>query len=577
MPGGLLQLVATGAQNEIVNGNPQLTHFHTSFHRHTNFAMEHVRMPFSATELSLSATTSRMMSCRIDRYAQLLHDTYLYFTLPNIWSPLVAVVSPPTGYDSRTTAVGYEFQWVQNIGHVLIEKIDLVSNGQILQSIPGEWMTLNSHMTHDKNKRVVIDSLIGQDPALYDPANAYGRCGQYPHAIASLTTPTPVSVPNTTIPEPSIRSRQLVIPLPFWFCENPGLSLPLGALQNSEVYINVTFRRMTELYTIVDTVSSSATYGRRIRPAADDLVRFLSPPGVTGLPTNSLTNFFPDPYLDGNFIYLTEMEMNKFARADQSVLVKSVRYFPKEGQYGGNTELDMSLQNLVTRIVYLAQRSDMIATNEWSNYTNWADVNSAPFTALQNTSVPYLDSQQTQTFLYSSGQQQIQSVFPRDTIVDATLFLDGKERESTKPASFYNALQLYRHTTGATPTTLPGVYCYSFGLNHDQYQPSGALNGSQFNQITLRLSLLQPLPASQGTVVIPPAPICVLKSSVSSGIIIPIPPADIGLYDPNDILSFVPAPTGDHTYTYTYTVKAYVESTNILRIMSGMMNFVFAT
>ena len=88
MPGGLMQLVGVGAQNELVNGNPSMTHFRSVYRRHTNFAMEQIRMPFTASNLEFSTTGTRTISCRIDRYAQLLHDSYLILTLPDIWSPL---------------------------------------------------------------------------------------------------------------------------------------------------------------------------------------------------------------------------------------------------------------------------------------------------------------------------------------------------------------------------------------------------------------------------------------------------------------------------------------------------------
>jgi hypothetical protein len=114
MPGGLLQLVGVGAQNELVNGNPSMTHFRAVYRRHTNFAMEHIRMSFTASNLEFSTTGTRTISCRIDRYAQLLHDCYLSLTLPDIWSPLKYLngAVPPAGYDPRTNSIGYEFQWI---------------------------------------------------------------------------------------------------------------------------------------------------------------------------------------------------------------------------------------------------------------------------------------------------------------------------------------------------------------------------------------------------------------------------------------------------------------------------------
>ena len=574
MPGGLLQLVGVGAQNELVNGNPSMTHFRAVYRRHTNFAMEHIRMAFTSSNLELSTTGTRTISCRIDRYAQLLHDCYLIFTLPDIWSPLkyLGTRSLPSGYGAGGTvagnAIGYEFQWIKNIGYNMIDHISLSMNGQEIQRLSGEWLKMYSYLTHEDNKRNIVDQMVGNVPEIYDPANAYDRQNQYPHAITPITPPT--TGPQSLTPEPSIRSRQLVVPLHFWFCENPGLALPLVSLQNSEVYINVTLRNLNDLYTVIDVNPDSPTYGQRVKPNGDlvynALKLFLSPPLVTGEPSNTaLTNFFPDPYIEGNFIYLTEMEMNQLARADQTFLVKTVRYVSKEGHFGGKSDVEIPMFNLVTRIVFAAQRNDRIAANDWDNYTNWLDTHRAPWTSI---------SSDVDTALYSTGQQQVSSVFPRNSILDGVLLFDGKERFQTKPFPFFSLLQMYKHSTGEAPQDLPGVYMYSFALNHDTYQPSGAANGSMFNKILLRLTLQQPLP--QSTTTTNTSIVCVLRSTVFNPNPVIIPAAQISLYDPSELVTVVR--TNDNIlFVYTYTVGVYVESINFLRIVSGLGNLVFAS
>lgn len=574
MPGGLMQLVGVGAQNELVNGNPSMTHFRSVYRRHTNFAMEQIRMPFTASNLEFSTTGTRTISCRIDRYAQLLHDSYLIITLPDIWSPLkfLNTAVAPTGYDARTNSIGYEFQWIPNIGYNLIDHVNLTMNGQVIQSLRGEWLKMYSYMTHDANKRKTVDQMVGNVPQIYDPAHAYDRDGQYPHAIAPTVLPT--TAPQTKIPEPSIRSRQLVIPLHFWFCENPGMALPLVSLQNSEVYIEVTLRQLSDLYTVVDTDSTSSTYGKRVRPVNYPLSLFLSPPLSTGLPSNStITTWFPDPYIEGNFIYLTEMEMNQLARADQSFLVKTVKYVNKEGQFGGNTDLEIPMFNLVTRIVFSSQRSDRILLNDWDNYTNWTTVNRAPWSAI---------STDVDTALYSSGQQQVTSVYPRDSMTDGVILFDGKERIQPKPLPFFSLLQMYRHTTGET-TALPGVYMYSFALDNTSYQPSGAANGSMFNKIILRLTLQQPLPLSVTPTT--STTVCVLTSTLFSPNPTIIPAANVNLIDaqtgkllyPPGTITTVVQTNDNILFTFTYNVGVYVESINFFRIVSGLGNLVFAS
>lgn len=594
MPGGLLQLVAVGAQNELVNGNPSMTHFRSVFRRHTNFAMESIRMTFGSSNLEFSATSTKTISCRIDRYANMLHDTYLLLTLPDIYSPLKYLgqsIVPPTGYDPTANALGYEFQWVKNIGYNLIDHITITANGQEIQRLGGEWLKMYSYLTHDKNKRQVVDEMIGNIPELYDPATAYDRMGQYPHSVAPVAAPG--LGPNTLVPEPSIRSRQLIIPLHFWFCENPGQSLPLDAMQNSDIFINVTYRPMEQIYTVVDVNPTSATYGKRVRPTNYPLSLFLSPPKPDGTPSNPLlTTFFPDPFLEGNFIWLTDMEKAAIAIADQTFLVKTVKYVNNPGQFGGNSDIELPFFNLVTRIVFATQRSDKIAINDWDNYTNWDNPSRAPYTTT-NADVlsPVTNSLVSQNFLYSSGQQQISSVYPRDPVVNGVLLLDGKERFSQKPTGYFSLIQMYRHATGDAPV-LPGVYQYSFALNNDQYQPSGSLNGSMFNKVTLRLTLQQPLPLSAvpsggsgGGTSAPTVSVCVLKSTVfnpnptiitAAQQLLTKPDGSL-LYPISDLVTIVRNVNGDNAiYSYTYNLGVYVESVNFLRIVSGLANFVFA-
>jgi hypothetical protein len=569
MPGGLLQLVATGAQNELVNGTPSMTHFRSVYRRHTNFALEQIRMPFTASNLEFNVTQTKTISCRVDRYAQLLHDCYLVLTMPDIWSPLkfIGASSPPTGYDPRSNAIGYEFQWIRNLGYNLIDHVDIVMNGQVIQRLRGEWLKMYSYMTHTADKRAIVDQMTGNVPEMYDPANAYDRQNQYPNAIAPVTAPS--QLPQTTVPEPSIRSRQLMIPLHFWFCENPGTALPLVSLQNSEVYINVTLRALNDLYTVVDVTPGSPTYGQRVAPVNYPLSLFLSPPLATGLPSNpGLTTFIPDFYVEGTFIYLTEVEMNQLARADQTFLVKTVKYVNKEGQFGGNTDLEIPMFNLVTRIVFGTQRSDRILVNDWDNYTNWTNPNRAPWTPI---------SSDVDTSLYSTGQQQVTSVYPKSSIIDGVILFDGKERIATKPFPFFSLQQMYRHVTGQPPVSLPGIYQYSFALDHDQYQPSGAANGSMFNRTILRLTLQTPLPLSVTTGGAPTSTIvCVLKSTVFSPNPTVIPAAQIPLYDPSELVTVVQ--TNDNVvFTFTYNVGVYVEAINFLRIVSGLGSLVFAS
>jgi Large eukaryotic DNA virus major capsid protein/Major capsid protein N-terminus len=192
MGGGLLQLVAYGAQDAYLSGNPQITFWKGLFKRHTNFAMEPFRV-----NLTGQAAWGVKHSAILGRHADLLYSTYL------------EVVLPP----------GAEVNCDQGrLGYNLLKYVELDIGGQLIDRVYGEWMYLWMILSHDFGKGVanynLVDGQLGANAVTVPPANqcANGR-------------PT----------KPTI----LYIPLPFFYTKNPGAALPLIALQYHEVKINI--------------------------------------------------------------------------------------------------------------------------------------------------------------------------------------------------------------------------------------------------------------------------------------------------------------------------------------------------
>ena len=133
---------------------------------------------------------------------------------------------------------------------------------------------------YNNGKKDLWDKMVGNIPQLNDPANANGNVNTYPNAA--------VETPGGAIPEaqPSIRSRQLYIPIDAWFCGSSKLAMPLVALQYQEIQIEITLRPICDLYTIAD-IQADATemvggVGPRIAPNPNNinhqLWRFLQTP-----------------------------------------------------------------------------------------------------------------------------------------------------------------------------------------------------------------------------------------------------------------------------------------------------------
>lgn len=584
MPGGLMQLTAFGAQNVLINGNPSMSYFTKLYKRSTNFAMEHFRLdPRSMTDTGLPQAGTRTFRFKVPNYADLLHDCYLCLTLPDIWSP----VSLPNATNTASPAYPFEFQWNKNLGFNMIQELAINFNGSTIVTMTGEWMKVLSYLQDDITKRSVIDQMVGNIPELYDPANANGRTNQYPHAIANKTT-------NTT-PAPSIRGRQLQIPLPFWFCKEIGQALPLIAMRLTEVEIVITLTNMYNLFTVKDVQNSSST---RIVGIPGDkysgIQNFLSYPDFKGIPTNSgLTNWNMDPYIEANYVFLTDTERAHVAANERTFLINQIRYVRNEKQYGLNSAL-IPMYNLCTRVVALFQRVDRALINDWDNYTNWTTPNYAPIVSgSPSNAVNALYSVYSPLQFLSSGNNFLNNMIQQDILVEGNLVFDGKDRFSTKNVNFFREIQNYKFSKGDTEK-LPGIYTYSFALDPDTItQPSGTVNASMFNKTYFQYNLL--VPPIQATSATFQASLCVLKESVfktnpgpgvpvSSTVprpitnpgatnLAPIPP----LVNGADVLTLYSSPTNLDIQFQGYNSMIYVESYNFLKVTNGQANVVFTT
>lgn len=204
MPGGLLQLVAYGAQDAYISGNPQITFWKSMYKRHTNFAMEPFRINFNG-----QPSWGTKQTAIVGRHADLLFSTYVEVQLP-----------------SRDTA-GNRALWnygtkggAAALGFNLIEYAELDIGGQLIDRKYGEFMYLWSYLTSSYNDINKLYRMIN--------ANHSTSSLEFPDTTGCSTANGRPSLPNT-----------LYIPLFFFFTRNPGAALPLISLQYHEVKINV--------------------------------------------------------------------------------------------------------------------------------------------------------------------------------------------------------------------------------------------------------------------------------------------------------------------------------------------------
>ena len=190
----MLQLVATGKQDVFLTGNPQVTWFKMVYRRYTAFAVESQRMYFDG-----KADFGQKISCVVPRFGDLLGACFLQIDLPRV-------------YLTDGTEVG----WTQDMGHAIISEISVLIGEQEIDKQTGEWMEIWSLLTTTASQREGFDEMIGHN-------DGFGS--------------TPITGPLS-----------LYVPLRFWFNNNPGLYLPLLALQYHQVRINITLTPLNKLW-----------------------------------------------------------------------------------------------------------------------------------------------------------------------------------------------------------------------------------------------------------------------------------------------------------------------------------------
>ena len=195
MGGGLMQLVAYGAQDIYLTGNPQITFFKVVYRRHTNFSMEAIEQTFNG-----SVAASSRVTATISRNGDLVHKMYL---------------ECDTGTVNKA-----------NYGHSMIDNVELEIGGQKIDKHYGHWMETWAELTEPNTSGVVAASVANMVATGADD-------GTYATKFQKMAAAGGVSAVNVDL-------GVIFVPLQFWFCRNPGLSLPLIALQYHEVKVILT-------------------------------------------------------------------------------------------------------------------------------------------------------------------------------------------------------------------------------------------------------------------------------------------------------------------------------------------------
>jgi hypothetical protein len=489
MPGGLLQLAAIGSADLYLTGNPQITFFKCIFRRSTNFALETMRNNFPST-----CAFGAMSTLTIERTADLIYKTYVRVVI-----------------SAGTAPAGAQWAWVRNLGHALLQTVELQIGGQRIDYHTSDYYQLHSELQLNAEQERGYAKLIG-------------------------------NVPELTTLNPTHDSYTLYIPMRFFYDKHVGQALPLVALQHQDVKLNIRFEDLNNL-----------------------LVTTGFAPGVN--PGDALGLKITDATVECGMVYLDTDERRRFSQLSHEILIEQVQWNGLDNITKVKSQL-LAINHPVKELIwgihtgrmantggkyqYLWYDSDndtlrLIATKRFvlacalyddngnlilSNTAT--DTNSilpcvglsgdllTMFTNIQASAVATtpsvynvailgdllsLEDVSTPVSVLLSGLTRptsgdgaaINDVIVRmphnfgvyldgtgNPLYQANVTVSGQDRFKLQDAMYFNYLQPYEHHT-RTPSD--GINVYSFALLPEEQQPSGTMNFSRLDQPTLQMYL----------------------------------------------------------------------------------------
>ena len=536
MGGGLMQLVAYGAQDVYLTGNPQITFWKVSYRRHTNFAMESIEQTFNG-----QADFGRRVTCTISRNGDLAYRTYLQVTLPEINQQMK---------NSSGSDIGVYARWLDFPGEQLISQVEVEIGGQRIDRQYGDWMHIWNQLTLTSEQQRGYYKMIGNTTQLTfitDPSfnDVDGPC--------ESNAPRQVCAPRNALPETT-----LYVPFQFWYCRNPGLALPLIALQYHEVKINLDIRPLDECLWAVGDLNCDGN--------ANGVITNTKSGKVTTAYNQSLVA--ASLYVD--YVFLDTDERRRMAQNPHEYLIEQLQFTGDESVGSSSNKIKLNFNHPVKELVWVVQPDenvdycaslecgqtlfsvlgaqpfnytdavdalpnaihsfggpdgvaetsqsyitadglfhdagavDVTAQNWWTNpgapkadvaaglpAGDYASTNfgfgassnqtaQSPQVAIANSGVS-----DAGTFVLSEASLDMHC-WGENPVVTGKLQLNGQDRFSEREGTYFDLVQPWQHHTRAPDT---GINVYSFALRPEEHQPSGSCNFSRIDNATLQLVL----------------------------------------------------------------------------------------
>jgi hypothetical protein len=335
MGGGLMQLVAYGAQDVYLTGNPQITFWKVTYRRHTNFAVESIEQTFNG-----QADFGRRVQCTVSRNGDLAYRTYLQVTLPEVDG------SPTTANDGKT---GFAARWLDYPGEQLVSTVEVEIGGQRIDRQYGDWMHIWNQLSLSDAQRRGYNKMVGQTTQLTYLTNPLRRnTVDSPCAAAGNT-------PQTCELRRALPQTTLYVPLQFWFCRNPGLAIPLIALQYHEVKINLEFNTLDQCLWAVNTNSNGLPVfdtGGCTAPATGQIS------GRAEKAYNSCCLVSASLFID--YVFLDTDERRRMAQNPHEYLIEQLQFTGDESIGSTSNKIKLNFNHPCKELVWVVQPDEHV-------------------------------------------------------------------------------------------------------------------------------------------------------------------------------------------------------------------------
>ena len=403
--GGLMSLVAYGAQDIYLTGNPQITYWKLVYRRHTNFAMESIEQSFNGV-----ANFGKRVTCTISRNGDLISRMYLQATLPSV--DLYSIV-PDTS--------GAEFRWINWPGHNLINSVEIEIGGQKIDKQYGEWLHIWNELSLPAGKQSGYAEMVGNVPQLVNLITQVGPDGGCDSACIE-------GVPHTAMEARSCTPEYtMYIPFLFWFNRHAGLALPLIALQYHEVKLNLILN---------DAANMIWSNNQVVRNYVN----------TTGLIAASI-------YVD--YIYLDTEERKRFAQVAHEYLIEQLQFTGDESITSSANKIKMSYNHPVKEVIWVTQPAAFVAQD--GSMDAWKGIQPFNFT-------DYFDRAALESGYSITLMKGMAGSNPT---VTAKIQLNGHDRFSEREGRYFNHVQPYQHHTNI-PSTGINVYSFALNAEDHQ-------------------------------------------------------------------------------------------------------------